>query len=205
MEIIDKIHIDLNQLKLLKLSVNKILTLIKIYFIANKLYFDYELDSSDIEYLKENKYIIVYENKNIKCYLREKGKSVLEKVVSFKGIETNKVETIQEDKIDNFEEKITKFRLKFNDLRVGAMGSKKNVRLKLKRWMKDNPDVTFKEILEATDAYIESLNGRYQFLQQADYFIYKQNQHKEETSRLSIFIEEGKKDPVNSDWGSEIV
>lgn len=202
---ISKIIIDLNYLKILNININQLLTLIKIYFTSKKEYFDYEIDIHDINFLRENKYIFVEENKTIKYHLRDKGNIIINKIIEFNNNETIEIEKIKEEEvIDNFSDKVKQFRLKFNGLRTGSMGTLGSVKSKLKRWMEDNPKVTFNQILEAVDLYIDSLNGNYNYLQRADYFIYKQNNKKEEDSRLSIFIDELNKEPENSDWTTEI-
>jgi hypothetical protein len=71
------------------------------------------------------------------------------------------------------------------------------------RWIKNNPQYTFEDILKAADLYIESLDGNYKYLQRADYFIYKK-EGKEESSRLSAFIEEININIVDSDWTSNL-
>jgi len=203
---VNEININVKRLKLLDLNINHILTLVKIYLNTNKKHFDYDIDDEDIKYLQSKKCLLVYRNKSTKYVIRTKGQEILDEIVTFKhslSKETEKL--IFQDKIDDFENKVKVFRSKFNGLKLGSMGVLADVKTKLKRWMKSNPEVTFKEILQATDLYIESLNGNYNYLQRADYFIYKQNKRKEETSRLTLFIEELNKETVNSDWGSEIV
>lgn len=202
------VKIDLEVLKVLELNINQILTLIKIYLLSKKQLFDYQIKDSDLEFLRENKYIIYYTDKNIKYFIRDKGNIILKKAVEFEKNDKSEVEVTSKkeskDVIEGLDIKVKKFRSRFNGLKVGSMGSLASVKNKLSRWMKTNPEVTFKEILAATDLYIESLNGDYRYLQRADYFIYKQNTSKEESSRLSIFIEEGNREIVNSDWGANI-
>lgn len=203
---INEVSINLERLKITKLNINHLLTLIKIYFISCKEFFDYTIDESDARFLQKNQFIVIYKEKNIKYFLRDKGKIILDQIVKFKYPTPEEIKkSIKKDKADDFEIKIKKYRNKFNGLKLGSMGNLQDVKTKLRRWMKNNPDVSFKEILEATDLYIESLNGNYNYLQRADYFIYKQNRKKEETSRLSIFIEEIRKEPENSDWTTNLV
>jgi len=70
------------------------------------------------------------------------------------------------------------------------MGSQKSCEMKLTRWMKENSEYSFDDILKAVDIYLESLNGDYRFLQRADYFVFKQENNREESSRLSAYIDE---------------
>jgi hypothetical protein len=88
------------------------------------------------------------------------------------------------------EDKLKEFRSKWKGLKAGSMGSLKSCREKLSRWMKENPEYTMEQILKAADMYIDSLNGDYRFLQRADYFVFKQENNREESSRLSAFIDE---------------
>ncbi len=83
------------------------------------------------------------------------------------------------------------------------MGSYTGVKEKLTRWIKNNPQYSFNDILKAVDIYINSLNNNYYYLQQADYFIYKK-QGKEETSRLSAFIEEIN-NKEETDWTTNLI
>lgn len=53
-----------------------------------------------------------------------------------------------------------------------------------------NPEATEEKILKAVDLYLHSMDGKYQYLQRADYFIYKREGAKEEVSRLSMFLDE---------------
>lgn len=200
-----KITIDLDYLKIIDINVNQILTLIKIHFNSNKQYFDYVEDKEDLKYLRQNKYVIFYEDKTIRYFLREKGRILLEKAVVIEdGNEIRVKEHVEISEKTEFTEFVSQYRDKFKGLRSGSMGSLGSVRKKLKRWMKENPDVTQKEILDCVDMYIDSLNGNFNYLQRADYFIYKQNNKREEDSRLSIFLEELNQEPTNSDWATEL-
>ena len=62
--------------------------------------------------------------------------------------------------------------------------------------MSENPNYSKDDILKAARIYIKSLDN-YQYLQQADYFIFKKD-GKDENSRLSAFIDEH--EPNNTDW-----
>ena len=99
---------------------------------------------------------------------------------------TNKVEDV-----DNW---IDTFRSLFKATKkVGAMGDRNACSDKMKRFLKKNPKYTKDQILIAAIKYInsEANNASYRYLQQADYFIYKQeNSSKIERSRLLTFLEE---------------
>lgn len=210
MKINKSIIIDIKSLKITQLNLNHILTLLKIQFYLEKDLLNYKVNHDDILYLCKEGYILLYDEKikGQKYYLREKGKVTLSKIVKVDKENYNEeivIENISEkDEIENFKILVNKFRCKFKNLKIGSMGNPKAVSDKLKRWMKNNPEITRKEILDAVNDYIESLNGDYRYLQRADYFIYKQNNKKEETSRLSLYIEEGRKEVVNSDWTTSL-
>ena len=96
---------------------------------------------------------------------------------------------------------IEEFRNKWKGLKPGSMGSLSACKDKMKRWMFENPNYSKDQILKAAEIYIHSLNN-YNYLQQADYFIYKKDAHGE-SSRLSAFIDEI--DNVHTeDWTSTL-
>lgn len=98
-----------------------------------------------------------------------------------------------------------RYRALFKGLKPGSMGYSKGVEQKLKRFFNENPETTADLVIKATERYLDSLTS-YDFLQQADYFIYKRERNGEESSRLSTYIEEVKLNPkqVNDDWTSKI-
>jgi hypothetical protein len=89
------------------------------------------------------------------------------------------------------EEWIEDFRTLFKGKKPGAMGDKKGCLMKMKRFLKENPTVTKEEIFTATESYIQSCaSDRYKYMQRSDYFIFKQDVHKGETSNLAAWIDE---------------
>ena len=96
---------------------------------------------------------------------------------------------------------IVEYRNKWKGLKPGSMGGLSSCKMKMMRWMSDNPDYTPAQILKAADIYIQSLNN-YTYLQQADYFIYKKEGYSEQ-SRLSAFIDEIDSS-VDQDWTSKL-
>lgn len=93
---------------------------------------------------------------------------------------------------DNFDEDYFKsIRKLWKGLKPGAMGSETAARNKLKRFFKNNPEVTWGDVEKASKCYLESLQGDYRYLKRFDYFIYKRENLKlEETSTLEIWLEE---------------
>ena len=109
-----------------------------------------------------------------------------------------KSERIINNELDSF---IDEFRNKWKGLKPGSMGSLSACRDKMSRWMKENTKYTPQQILKAVDIYLNSLDN-YQYLQQADYFIYKKDAHGE-SSRLSAFIDEVD-NYVDNNWTSKL-
>ena len=151
----------------------------------------------DINELQNKKLIKIIKNKDEKNYiLREKSQKLIEflTVEIDNSLKKNKTIVKKSDRAINADigERINDFRIKWKGLKpgFGSMGSLKACKLKLTRWMKENPDYSFDNILEAADIYISSLNGDYRFLQRADYFIFKQENNREESSRLSAYVDE---------------
>lgn len=102
------------------------------------------------------------------------------------------------------ETRIKEYRNLWKGLKAGSMGSAKSCKQKLTRWMQENPEYTFDDILNAAELYILSINDL-RYLQNAEFFIFKQNPHREESSRLSAFIDEvNDKETLTGDWTSSI-
>jgi len=152
--------------------------------------------------LYDNKFIILDENKNI--ILREKGKLLLELCeIDNIGSIGNKKSIKKSSRAINLEldDFIKEFRMLWKGLKPGSMGSEKACRDKMYKWMQDNPSYKKEDILKASKLYINSLDNL-NYLQQADYFIYKKDIHGE-SSRLSAFIDEIDNKPV-SDWTTKL-
>lgn len=157
----------------------------------------------DIKDLEKKKYIKIDEDGSI--HLRQDSINLIESSVLDIKVGTSNNKIIKKStRLLNTEinEHLTEFREKWSGLKPGAMGSPKSCSAKLLRWMQENPEYSMQDILEAADKYIASLNGDYRFLQRADYFIFKQENHREESSRLSAFIDE----PflTNEDWTTQL-
>ena len=184
------------------LSIEEFLYLYFLY-VEDRKYSDVDLNK-----LQEQKFIkITEENEEKQITLREKSIELLEYfIVEIENPLTKKEKTIKRSQrvinadINN---RVEELRLKWKGLKVGSMGSLQSCKDKLTRWLKENPDYTFDEILKAADMYIDSLNGDYRYLQRADYFIYKQENNREESSRLSAFIDEIDSF-VKDDWTTKL-
>lgn len=84
------------------------------------------------------------------------------------------------------EEWIEDYRALFKGIKPGSMGDKKACTLKMKDFLREN-DYSKDQILIATKRYLNTTNPLY--IQQADYFIYKQSE-KVKQSKLRSFCEE---------------
>ena len=95
--------------------------------------------------------------------------------------------TEPEDEIEGF---IDNFRKLFRGYKPSSMGDKKACTKKMAKFYKEYPEYASKEIvLKATKRYIDTLDN-YQYLKQADYFIYKQDGSKIDKSLLAVYCEE---------------
>jgi hypothetical protein len=158
----------------------------------------------DLEKLKDNLFIKQIENK---IYLREKAIKLIEFLSIESDISFNTgIKNIKKSKrviSSEIEDRIYEFRNKWKGLKAGSMGSEKACKEKLNRWMKENPKYSFDEILKAADLYLSTEGANLRYLQRADYFIFKQDSYKDETSRLSAFIDEIDNNSVQ-DWTTNL-
>ena len=193
--------LDFIVLKEQNITIEEFLKLYSIY--SNETIYLVE-DMIDLEKLEENLFIKQIENK---IYLREKAI----KLIEFLSIETDlsfntDKKEIKKSKraIDSLlDERVDEFRNKWQGLKPGSMGSKKACKEKLNRWMKENPEYSYEDILKAADLYLATEGANIRFLQRADYFIFKQDTYKDEMSRLSAFIDELGNNNVQ-DWTTNL-
>ena len=85
-------------------------------------------------------------------------------------------------------------------LRHGSLGDKQACIDKLIKWFKKTKfKYSWKEVLDSTEYYVSLQKpNNYTYLQNADYFIYKNNR-----SNLSVYIEESKNPQTNTNWNRE--
>lgn len=198
--------IDTNILQENNLSLIEYLSLIEIYMIERDELIDFGRIPDVHQELQRKRFVKIIEDK---CYLRDNATNIIDNLLFEEGIPisiSNNKKTIKNKstRLINklIEQNIDTYRGKFKGLKPGSMGSPTAVKAKLARWLKANPEYTFDDILRAVDIYIKSLDGKYQYAQQADYFIYKKD-GTEESSRLSAFIDEVAID-VDDGWTSEL-
>lgn len=163
---------------------------------------------SSIEFLnslEQKQFIKLPKQKDEKILLREKGKLFID-FISIEG-----VNSVDDKKIvkrsnrvinENLKDFVKEYRILWKGLKPGSMGSENGCRNKLSRWMKENPDHSLDDIKKAAKLYIKSVDNL-QFLQAADYFIYKKDAHGE-SSRLSAFIDEIGSDIPEDNWTSQL-
>lgn len=166
------------------------------FLFLSYMYFDKEIDipygEIDKSKLEKEQYIKIIENENV-IILREKSIELIENLyvnteVSF-GKKVKKINKSIRQINKDVSSRINEYREKWKGLRPGAMGGRKSCKEKLTRWMKENPEYTFDDILQAVDIYLSTEGANLRYLQRADYFIFKKD-GKEESSRLSAFIDE---------------
>jgi hypothetical protein len=182
--------LDLGLLNEQNITVKEFICLLSIY---NK---EDDLNSKHLLSLQDKNYIKILQDEKI---IREKGKLLIE-FLTIEGIGSiNNKKTIKKSSrainadLENF---VEKYRLLWKGLKPGSMGSTNGCREKLQRWMSVNTQYTTENIYNAAKAYIGSVDN-YQYLQQADFFIYKKDAFGEQ-SRLSSFIDEDA--GVENDW-----
>lgn len=190
--------LDFNLLEENKISVEEFLQLINIH---NKLTNDYKY--SDL--LEEKGFIKKESSLNeTKIVVREKGKLLLEltEVDNINSLK-DKSKIKKSSRAINLEldDFIKEFRNLWKGLKPGSMGSERACRDKMYKWMQDNPSYKKEDILKSAKLYIKSLDNL-NYLQQADYFIYKKDIHGE-SSRLSAFVDEIDNKRVD-DWTSRL-
>ncbi len=96
-------------------------------------------------------------------------------------------------KIDKKDLFITKFRELFKGKKMGSMGTLGTVVKNMEEFRATYPEYTTEHILKATESYVKSCaNDGYKYLQQADYFIWKNQDFSRvnKTSRLLQWCEE---------------
>jgi hypothetical protein len=182
------------------LSIEEFLTLLSL---KNKI--DYDVKDETIETLQEKLYLKLIKNENIveEIIFREKGNIIIE-LTTIEGIRSIKEKKIikRSDRAINqeLEDFVEEYRNLWKGLKPGSMGSLNGCKEKLIRWMKENPNYSKENILNAAKIYLNTLEN-YKFLQQADYFIYKKDVYGE-SSRLSAFIDEDQ--TIEEGWSSNL-
>lgn len=161
---------------------------------------DYFCNYNNIK-VQEKKYIKVNDKGEIQ--LRQSALDLLSylSIDSFKEFNAPKIIKKSSKKIKaEVVERIEDYRKLWSGRKAGSMGDKSSCITKLSRWMETNPEYSFEDILKAAQLYLDT-ESNVQYLQRADYFIYKQEANKDETSRLSAYIDEARtNDFTNSSW-----
>jgi len=186
--------LDLNLLNEQDITLKEFACLLSIYINYG------DLESKHLLSLQDKNYIKILPNENV---IREKGKLLIEflAIDSIGSINNKKTVKKSSRAIENdLEEFVEKYRLLWKGLKPGSMGSTSGCKEKLQRWMLTNSKYSTNDIYNASKAYIKSVDN-YQYLQQADYFIYKKDAFGEQ-SRLSSFIDE--EIGVNDDWTKKL-
>jgi len=90
---------------------------------------------------------------------------------------------------------VKEMRKKFEGLKPYSMGDKHDIRRKLKRFFKEYPEYSAKDVLEATDHYLEHTNPIY--VRRANYFVYKLIGKSERSDLLSCLSELKERGKIN--------
>ncbi len=80
------------------------------------------------------------------------------------------------------------YRKRFKGIRLGSMGNKETCQSYLTRWLVNNSEYTFDDVISAVDYYIANTDSQY--VSKADNFIYAIDNKGKEFSRLSMVIED---------------
>lgn len=163
-----------------------------LYFLYSEKNLGIPFNDIDEKKLQEKKLIKLITNE--KTILRQKSIDLIE----FSLVEANvsfnekkkEVKKPSRAKLKELDEFVDVFRNKWQGLKPGAMGGKNACKVKLRKWMLENPEYSFEEILAAADLYLTTEGRDTKFLQRADYFIYKNDINRNEASRLSAYIDD---------------
>jgi len=90
-------------------------------------------------------------------------------------------------------------------------GNKKEVTLKIKKFLKLYGHYTDEQILEATRKYVDSFNGNYTYMRVLKYFIIKdvrkqgeEGAYIEQVSELASYLENAGQENYNNDWTAQL-
>jgi len=196
MEKIKKIFIDLEEIQELNMSLTECGALIDFYLNNKKPSKDLIKGLVAKEFIREvtdNSYVL---DSKIRRYLHSIS-------LPDDSVKPQK-KTPDEDLKKLIKNRLKEYRSKWKETgKPGAMGSPSACKDNLYKWMKENPEYSFDDILKAADLYIQTEGRNTRFLQRADYFIYKHDVNKVKHSRLSAFIEEID-NGYEEDWTTEI-
>jgi hypothetical protein len=128
--------------------------------------------------------IMLQDNKWIK--ITNEDKCEYELRVNSKKLFTELDEYMNKETIEQSKDWVQEYRELFKGKKVGAMGDPNECKKKLVDFLAQNPAYDKEIIIKATQKYINiEAQSNYKYLQQADYFILKNNK-----SRLLAFCEE---------------
>ena len=196
--------LNFNILEEVNISVNELILLYNVYY-------EKDCNINEIGNLELNKFIkVITKEKNKTIILREKGINLIELLLIDVdlSLKDNKreIKKVKSRRLINkeVEDNLHTFREKWKGLKPGSMGSLKSCKEKLSRWMKENPEYSFEDILKAADLYLSTEGQNVRYLQRADYFIFKKD-GREESSRLSAFIDDAiRVKSINNEWTSKL-
>lgn len=193
--------IDFKLLEELDITINQFLFLYNLYLNDN--IFEIVISEEEEKDLQNKKFVKLYHGNN---ELRQSAIDLIELLTIDSNSKLEEDKNIKKsDRAVNLEikDRIQEFRGLWKGLKPGSMGSLQSCKDKLTRWMKSNPEYSFDDIIKAAKLYLSTEGMNLRFLQRADYFIYKQENNREESSRLSAFIDEID-NGYEDDWTSNL-
>lgn len=166
---------------------------------------DYEFE------LKED----ILNNLEIKKYIKLKTKTIvtrqkcinlinsLKKEIDYIGDKVQLVTKKTDREVNaEIENRVGEYRKIFKGYKTGSMGSLSNCKTNLSTFLKNNPEYTLDDIMNAAKVYVNSVDN-FRYLQRADYFIYKQQADKSWVSTLEAYIDESI-DNTDDNWTTKL-
>jgi|TARA_R110000782_G_scaffold126006_2_gene217619 hypothetical protein len=197
----DKAYIlDFNLLSEQNLSVEEFIMLARLS--NNELT---ELNEIILNSLEDKQFVKINRNNNNEITLREKSNLLINfvSIESLHSIASKKTIKRSDRAIQaGMIEFVKEYRTLWKGLKPGSMGSEGTCTDKLIKWMKLNPSYSKEDIIKAAKIYLKTVDN-YQYLQQADYFIFKKDAFGE-SSRLSSFIDEIDIKIVEDNWTTRL-
>lgn len=149
------------------------------------------------KFIKLNNSVVSFRNKTTKLF------SLLRKEVDFLGEKIDIISKRTEREVnEEIKQRVQEYRNLFKGYKAGSMGSLTNCKNNLSKFLKNNPDYTFNDIIKATKIYINSVDNL-KYLHRADYFIYKEQKDKTVVSTLEAYIDESE-DKSDNEWTSKL-
>lgn len=152
---------------------------------------------TDKELFQLNDNVDVRKNLEEKLFIKLNKEEVQ---LRYKALECIKIIETKDDELNDFDTFIKNYRDLFKGKKPGVMGDSKSIAKKMTEFLLQYPQFSNLQILQATEAYINSCaKDRYRFLQRADYFIFKTSDGTKSgnVSNLANWCEEIIENPID--------